>query len=249
MRNQIEIFKNREFGNLRVVNINNEPWFVAKDVCDVLDIKNPTKALQRLEFDERSNFKLGRQGSVNIINEYGLYSLILGSKKKEAKHFKRWVTHEVIPTIRKTGSYQIQQKAIPQSYKEALIELVAVEEEKEKLQLTLNEQQPKVLFADSVSASGNTILIGELAKLIQQNGYEIGQNRLFEWMRENGYLIRKYGSDYNMPTQYSMERGLFKIKETTITHSSGNITTSRTVKVTGKGQLYFINKFLKMEDL
>lgn len=238
-------FKGNE---VRVVMNNDEPWFVAKDVCDVLEIANPTQALHRLDDDERSMFNIGRQGDVNVVNEPGLYSLILGSRKPEAKSFKRWVTHEVIPSIRKHGAYMTPE-TIERTITDPDFIIGLATRLKEEQQRTANLQKqieldkPKVVFADAVTTSKTSILVGELAKILKQNGVCIGQNRLFEWLRENGFLIKRKGTDYNMPTQKSMELGLFEIKETSVTHSDGNITINKTPKVTGKGQLYFVNKF------
>jgi anti-repressor protein len=212
-------------------------------VCEILDIGNPSQALTRLDEDEKgiiSNDTLRGEQEVLCITESGLYSLVLGSRKPEAKQFKRWVTHEILPAIRKTGTYN----AVPQTLPEALRLAATAIEEKEKAVAQLAAAQPKVLFADSVSASHTTILVGELAKLLKQNGIDIGQNRLFQWMREKGYLINRAGSDYNMPTQRSMNLELFSIKETSVTHADGHISVNKTAKVTGKGQLYFVNKFL-----
>lgn len=184
-----------------------------------------------------------------IINESGLYSLVLSSKLPTAKKFKRWVTSEVIPSIRKHGAYMT-----PETLEAAILNpdtmiklCTALKDEQDKrraLEVKMEEQKPKVLFAESVEVAKTSILIGELAKLLKQNGINIGQNRLFEWLRNNGYLIRRQGSDYNMPTQRAMEMGLFEIKETTITHSDGHIHVSKTPKVTGKGQVYFVNLFV-----
>lgn len=238
----IKIFENKEFGKVRVQEIDNEIWFAAKDVCESLDIKNTTQAVNRLDEDERTMLNIGRQGETNFINEYGLYNLVLASRKQEAKKFKRWITHEVIPSIRKTGGYIAGQENLTDNEIMAKALLVAQNVIKEKSK-ALEVQKPKVLFAESVEASKTSILIGELAKILKQNGHEIGQNRLFEWLRVNNYLISRKGTDYNMPTQKSMNLGIFEIKETTITHADGHISISKTVKVTGKGQVYFINKF------
>lgn len=240
--NELQIFKNNTFGNVRVLEQGGEPWFVAKDVCDCLGLKNPTMAVNTLDDDERAKFNLGRQGNTNIVNEYGLYNLVLSSRKPEAKEFKRWITHEVIPSIRKYGSFNM---AIPRTLPDALTAYAHEIEAHQKTQALLEAQRPKVLFADSVAASHTSILIGELAKLLHQNGVkDMGQKRLFAWMREHGYLISRKANDYNMPTQRAMELGLFQIKETTVTHSDGHISVSKTPKVTGKGQQYFIEKFL-----
>lgn len=232
---------------------NGEPWFIAKDVCDVLEISNPSDALKRLDDDERSRFNLGRQGETNIVNEAGLYALVLGSRKPEAHEFKRWVTHEVLPQIRRTGGYipttdadddmTILAKAvmIGQRTMEAQKRRIAAQESH------IKELEPKARFADAVAASDGTCLIGELAKMLRQNGLDIGQNRLFEILRQDGYL-GKTGSNRNVPTQKAMDLGLFRIKETAITHSDGHVTINRTAKVTGKGQTYFISRYCPRAD-
>ena len=245
---ELKVFENREFGEVRTVEINGEPWFVANDICYALDLTNTTMAMSRLDEDERTKFNLGRQGEANVVNEFGLYNLVLASRKPEAKQFKRWITHDVIPTIRKHGAYMtdgiIERTLQDPDY---LIQLATtLKEERAKRQLAEAENhknKPMVLFAESVQASDNSCLIGELAKIISQNGVSIGQNRLFEWLRENGYLI-KGGERRNQPTQYSMELGLMEIKKRTIDNPDGSIRVTVTTKVTGKGQIYFINKFL-----
>ena len=251
--NQLKMF-NFENNSVRLIRKNGEPWFVAKDVCDVLEIRNTSQALQRLDEDERSMFNIGRQGDVNIINEYGLYSLVLASRKPEAKQFKRWVTHEVIPSIRKHGAYMTPD-ALEQAISNpdfAIGLLTNLKEERDKRQAAesrLEEQKPKVIFAESVEASQTSILIRELAVLLKQNGIETGEKRLYEWMRANGYLVKRLGTDRNTPTQRSMNMGLFEVKETPINHNSGLITVNKTTKVTGRGQVYFINKFLQSQKV
>ena len=248
--NELKIFENNQFGKVRVQVINNEPWFVAKDVCDALDIKNSRQALTRLEEDEKADVILndGSQNrNMSIVNEYGLYNLVLASRKREAKQFKRWITHEVIPTIRKHGAYLTEDKIEevllnPDTIIKLAMDLKQEKKRRLQLQETIEENKPKVLFADSVETSKTSILVGELAKIMKQNGHEIGQNRLFEWLRNNNYLISRKGTDYNMPTQKSMNLGLFEIKETSITHADGHITVNKTPKITGKGQIYFMNK-------
>lgn len=237
---------------LRTVVLDNEPWFVAKDVCEILEITNPTMALQRLDNDERAKFNLGRQGETNIVNEPGLYTLILGSRKPEAKQFKRWVTHEVIPAIRKHGAYMTSEtieKVLTDP--DTIIKLATnLKEERAKrmaAEALVEKQKPKVVFAKAVETSDDTILIGQLAKILAQNGVKIGQNRLFRWMRDNGYLGKK-GAHYNEPTQYSMDLGLFEVKERTVNNPDGSIRITRTTKVTGKGQIYFVNKFLSLKE-
>lgn len=225
-----------------------EPWFVAKDVCDILGHSNVSMALDRLDDDERSKFNLGRQGETNIVNEAGLYSLVLGSRKPEAHEFKRWVTHEVLPQIRKTGGYIPTTDADDDMTilaKAVMIGQRTMEEQKRRIaaqESHIKELEPKARFADAVAASDGTCLIGELAKMLRQNGLDIGQNRLFEILRQDGYL-GKTGSNRNVPTQRAMDLGLFRIKETAITHSDGHVTINRTAKVTGKGQTYFISRY------
>ena len=246
---ELQIFNSEEFGEIRTVSINDEPWFVASDICRALDIQNVTQAVQKLDDDERSMFNIGRQGNANCVNEYGLYSLVLASRKPEAKKFKRWITHEVIPSIRKHGGYIAGQDTMTDDQLLAKALLVAQSKIAERDQIIAQKQErieqmnPKALFADAVSASKHSILIGDLAKLICQNGYQIGQKRLFQWMRENGYLMTQ-GSSYNRPKQRYVEQGLFEIKESTINNPDGSVRITITPKVTGKGQVYFVNKFL-----
>lgn len=251
MQNELMIFENTEFGSVRTITIGNEPWFVASDICKALDIQNITQAVQKLDDDERSMFNIGRQGNANCVNEYGLYSIVLSSRKKEAKDFKRWITHEVIPSIRRTGGYIMGQETLPDDELLAKALLVAQNKiaERDKViaekESKIEQMRPKEIFADAVSSSKQSILVGELAKILKQNGVATGEKRLFAWMRENGYLIRRKGTDYNMPTQRGMELELFEIKERTINNPDGSIRITKTVLVTGKGQQYFINKFLQ----
>lgn len=246
--NELTVFNNEEFGEIRTMTIEGEPWFVAADVCRALDLSNPTIATNRLDEDERAKFNLGRQGDGTIINESGLYSLVLGSRKPEAKAFKRWITHDIIPTIRKTGGYVNDTAQFVESYFGQLEPsqkhaLTIMFEESKRMSAQLKEQAPKVLFANAVETAHNSILIGDLAKIIRQNGVDIGQKRLFEWLRQNGYLI-KDGQSKNMPTQKAMEMSLFEVKESTINNPDGSVRITRTTKVTGKGQTYFVKKFL-----
>ena len=245
---ELQIFENEEFGKVRTLVKDGEPWFVASDVCECLGLANPTVSVNRLDYDERAKFNLGRQGWVNIVNEYGLYNLVLGSRKPEAKNFKRWVTHEVLPAIRKHGGYLTPDKVEeiltnPDSIIRLATQLKEERAKRAEAEKVIEEQRPKALFADAVSASKTSILIGALAKLIRQNGVDVGQKRLFEWLRKKGYLI-KSGNDKNMPTQRSMEQGLFEVKEGSYVDGDGVNRITRTTKVTGKGQLYFVNKFL-----
>ena len=246
--NELKIFT-YQTNEVRTILKDGEPWWVLKDVCAALGLSNPSIVADRLDEDERAKFDLGRQGETNIINESGLYNVIIRSDKPEAKRFKRWVTHEVLPSIRRHGAYVTPAKLEemmndPDAWIKVLTALKDERAAKERLQLEATKNEPKVIFADAVSVSEGTILIGELAKILKGNGVEIGQNRLFERLRQDGYLIKRKGTDYNAPTQRAMELGLFRVKETAITHSDGHVTISKTTKVTGKGQQYFINLFL-----
>lgn len=246
--NNLQIFKNEEFGEVRIVQKNDIPYICLADVCKILEIGNASQLKSRLKEDGVITNEvidtLGRKQQATFINESNLYKVIFQSRKPEAEKFTDWVTNEVLPSIRKNGGYIVGQETLSDDELIQKALLVATNKLKER-EKQLAEQRPKVLFAESVQASKTSILIGELAKIIKQNGYDIGQNRLFEWLRNNSYLINRKGTDYNMPTQKSMNLGLFEIKETTITHSDGHISISKTVKVTGNGQVYFINKFLK----
>lgn len=187
---------------------------------------------------------------MSMVAESGFCSLILSSKLPSAKKFKRWVTSEVLPAIRKHGAYMTDQKAFDVVHnKSGLIDLLqqAADQLREK-NIQIEEMRPKALFADSVSSSSSTILVADLAKILKQNGINIGSIRLFSWLRDNGYLIKRQGSDYNSPTQYSMERGWFEVKETIVNYSDGRTIVKKTPKITGKGQQYFVNRFLKMEE-
>lgn len=248
--NNIQVFKNAQFGSIRAVELNGEPWLVGKDVAEILGYTNSRDALGSHVDDEDKNtvaISDGKRGNPNqtVINESGLYSLIFGSKLSKAKEFKHWVTSEVLPSIRKHGGYIKDQESLTEDELLSRALLVAQSRIAER-DRQIERMRPKEIFADAVTASHNSILVGELAKVLRQNGVEIGQNRLFEWLRGNGYLIKRKGSDWNMPTQMAMELGLFEIKETVITHADGHTSINKTVKVTGKGQQYFINKFLGM---
>lgn len=246
--NDLQQFTSARFGDIRALSIDGDPWFVGKDIAERLGYTNPLKAIRdHVDPEDKGVNEMdtpgGRQPLI-FINESGLYSLVLSSKLPSAKAFKRWVTHDVIPTIRKTGGYVSDTSAFVNAYFPELNEtqkaaIGTMLDESRRMGQQLKEQAPKVLFADAVTASSTSILIGELAKLIKQNGVAIGQNRLFKWMRENGFLMRD-----NMPTQYAMERGLFVVTERTINNPDGSVRITRTTKVTGKGQTYFINRFL-----
>lgn len=246
--NEVQVFKNQEFGSVRTLVINSEPWFIGKDVADVLGYKNQRDAISKHVDSEDKNTVAIHDGitrgnpNQTIINESGLYSLIFGSKLESAQKFKRWVTSEVLPALRKTGQYQVNELSGQELMAKALIEAQNVLAAKDKV---IEEMKPKVVFADAVATSHTSILVGELAKILKQNGIDMGQKRLFAWLREKGYLIKRQGTDYNMPTQKAMELGLFEIKEGSYVNGSGVNITTKTPKITGKGQQYFINKFLQ----
>ena len=244
--NEVQLF-NFENHEVRSLLINSEPWFIGKDVADVLGYKNHNDALSKhVDGEDKDTIairdSIGRNRNTPIINESGLYSLVLSSKLPSAKKFKRWVTSEVLPALRKTGQYQVKELSGQELMAKALIEAQSVLAAKDKV---IEEMKPKVVFADAVATSHTSILVGELAKILKQNGIDMGQKRLFAWLREKGYLIKRQGTDYNMPTQKAMELGLFEIKEGSYVNGSGVNITTKTPKVTGKGQQYFINKFLQ----
>lgn len=267
--NELKVFENPAFGQVRTVTVGGEPWFVGRDVAASLGYgdsgKSATNAVARhVDSEDKGVTEIVTPGGVQkttIINESGLYSLMLSSKLPQAKEFKRWVTAEILPTIRKTGGYiagaeamtdaEIMAKALMVAQRTIEENQKRLEEERTKrllLEETVENQKPAVLFAGAVSCSDHDILIGEMAKILKQNGYPTGQNRLFEQLRKDGYLISRKGTDYNMPTQRSMEMKLFRIKETAITHADGHVSVNKTPKVTGKGQIYFVNHYCK-EDV
>ncbi|WP_340601926.1 phage antirepressor [Staphylococcus aureus] len=242
---------------VRTLTVDNEPYFVGKDVAEILGYSNTRDALSKHVDEDDKEILTSRNTTLEnlpnrgltAVNESGLYSLIFSSKLESAKRFKRWVTSDVLPAIRKHGIYATD-NVIEQTLKDPdYIITVLTEYKKEKEQNLLLQQQvevnkPKVLFADSVAGSVNSILVGELAKILKQNGVDIGQNRLFKWLRNNGYLIKKSGESYNLPTQKSMDLKILDIKKRIINNPDGSSKVSRTPKVTGKGQQYFVNKFL-----
>lgn len=239
---------------VRTVTVNNETYFVGKDVADILGYQNGSRDINRhVDEEDRLKYRFGTSGQdreMTIINESGLYSLILSSKLPQAKEFKRWVTSEVLPTIRKNGMFATDELLDNPDFAIATLQKLKEEREaKRQLEAQIEADKPKVIFADAVSASKSSILIGELAKLLKQNGIDIGQNKLFQWLRLNGYLISRKGESWNQPTQRSMELGLFQLKKTNINHPDGHTTVNTTTKVTGKGQQYFVNKFLNQEKL
>ena len=246
--NDLQVFRNAEFGELTLLEINNAPWFVGKEVAEKLGYTNQNEAIQdHVSYEDKLNSKMlssfddynfGQRGAW-LINESGLYSLILGSKLESAKRFKHWVTSEVLPAIRRTGSYSNQPtggKLLAMAVLEAQKLLEAKDEE-------IARMKPKEIFADSVAGSKHSILIGELAKILTSNGFKTGQNRLFVILRDDGFLIKRKGTDFNMPSQKSMELGLMEIKETAINNPDGSIRLNKTTKVTGKGQIYFVNRY------
>lgn len=243
--NELQIFQNSEFGEIRTVTVDDEPMFCLTDVCKVLELSNSRVVSARLDDDERCKLELPRQGETWFITESGLYTVILRSDKPNAKKFRKWVTSEVLPAIRQHGMYAVDE--LLDNPDIAIKAFTALKEEKERnraLRADNERMRPKEVFADAVAASHTSILIGDLAKLLKQNGIDMGQKRLFVWMRDNGYLIKRKGSDWNMPTQKSMEMKLFEVKESTLNNPDGSVRINKTTKVTGKGQQYFINKFL-----
>lgn len=245
MENNIQVFNNEEFGEVRTVMVSGEPWFVAMDVCKALELSNPTVAVSRLDEDERSKFNLGRQGEGTIVNEAGLYSLILGSRKPEAKAFKRWITHDVIPAIRKTGGYiqgeesmsddDLIARALVMAQKKIELREQQLKEKDAQLEL----QKPKVDFADHVTDSDNAIDMGTFAKYAQKQGITMGRNTLFKWLRDRGVLM-----DNNVPYQRYLNAGWFRVIENIYNTGSGQYTTPKTL-VTGKGQVALINYIRK----
>lgn len=254
--NTITTFKNTEFGEIRVVMRESEPWFVGKDVAEKLGYERADNAIRsHVDTDDKLMHQIsasGQKRKMYLINESGLYSLILGSKLPSAKRFKHWVTSEVLPSIRKNGGYIANQENLSDDelLERALIVAQRKIEERNKEIAQQKEQiaimQPKAIFADAVSSSSNSILVRDMAKLLKQNGVDIGEKRLFEYLRNNGYLIKRPGADYNSPTQRAMELGLFEIKETVVAHTN-DTRVHKTSKITGKGQRYFINKFLNKD--
>ena len=247
----IQVFDNRDFGHLRVTMQDGEPWFVAKDVCDALGIKTnhinePGRGLDDDEVASLPNWE-GQGSAPLIVSEAGLYALVLKSRKPESHAFRRWVTHDVLPSIRRDGGYMV---ADPTETPEQLMAraLVVANATMERMTAQIDEMRPKALFADAVAASDGTCLVGELAKMLRQNGVEVGQNRLFGWLRDDGFL-GKSGCNRNVPTQRAMELGLFRVKETAVTHADGHVTITRTPKVTGKGQRYFIDRYSQRETI
>ena len=255
----LKIFENNEFGEVRTTVLDDEPYFSLNDVCRILEIANPRNVKARLNGDGVHSMdgvdSLGRRTDVTMINESNLYKLIFQSRKPEAERFADWVTSEVLPAIRKHGAYMtdgvIERTLTDPDYLIMLATNLKEEKAKRALAEAQNEKnKPKVLFADTVSASKRSCLMGELAKMISQEAIrqgkldkKIGQNKLFAWMRNNGYLC-KGGERRNQPKQSYVEQGLFEIKKGTRLDGQGNNVVTSTTKITGKGQIYFVNKFL-----
>lgn len=244
----IQVFENADFGTIRVSTQDGEPWFAASDVCSALGIDKT--AASRLDDDEkglRLTQTHGGEQRILFVSEPGFYKLVMRSRKPEAKAFQRWVTHEVLPAIRRDGGYmaakpdETPEETMARALRIADETMRRQKERIESLSSANAEMRPKALFADAVAASESTCLVGELAKMLRQNGVDIGQNRLFDW-------LGKGGDNRNVPTQASMDMGLFRIKETAVTHSDGRVTINRTPKVTGKGQVYFVEKFLSEKE-
>lgn len=249
--NELKTFENERFGSVRVTVIDNEPWFVGKDIAERLGYSNASKALiDHVDAEDKLNNEtlssLGQRGGW-LVNESGLYSLVMSSKLQNAKDFKRWVTHDVLPTIRKTGGYVNNEELFLDTYfptldagAKAMFKqtLVSLREANNKIE----QDKPKVFFADSVEISENSVLVKTLAALLTQNGYKIGQNKLFELLRNDGYLVSRRGQSRNMPTQKAIDRGLFEVKESVIC-TGGEHRVTQTTYVTGKGQIYFVNKY------
>lgn len=253
--NELQIFNSPEFGDIRTVEIDGKPYFVGTDVAKALGYAKPNNAVSthcRYTLKRGIATKQGNMSEMVLIPEGDIYRLIIRSKLSSAERFERWVFDEVLPSIRKNGGYIMGQENLSDSELMAKAILVAqktiehknqiIEQQKAKIEA----DRPKTIFADAVSTSHTSILIGDLAKLICQNGVQTGQKRLFQWMRENGYLM-KTGASYNMPMQRYIEQGLFEVKESSVQNPDGSVRVTRTTKVTGKGQLYFINKFLGNE--
>lgn len=253
--NELQIFNNEEFGEIRTVLANNEPMFCLSDVCKALEISNVGNVKQRLSekgIHTADTPTKGGMQKMTFISEANLYKTIFQSRKESAERFTDWVTSEVLPSIRKNGGYIAGQETLSDDELLSKALLVAhnkiAERDKiiEQKQARIEQMKPKAIFADAVATSRTSILIGDLAKLICQNGYQIGQKRLFEWLRSNGYLC-KSGSSRNMPMQRYVEQGLFEVKESNVQNPDGSVRITRTTKITGKGQLYFVNKFLGRE--
>lgn len=249
--NDLQVFNNPDFGEVRTIEENGAVLFCGSDVAKALGYANPSKALSDHCKGVTKRYTPTKSGNqeMSFIPESDLYRLVFSSRLPQAEKFTDWVTQEVLPTIRRHGMYATAETVEKMlSDPDAMIQVfTALKEERAARQALadkVEQDKPKVLFADAVATAHTSILVGELAKLLKQNGVDIGQNRLFRWMRENGFLIRRNGADFNMPTQRAMELGLFEIKETVISHADGHTSVNKTPKVTGKGQQFFVRRFL-----
>lgn len=247
MNNEIQKFDFKGAALRTLTDEAGEPWFVLKDCMSILDLGNPTETVKMFDKDEFSTTEvidsIGRRQQTYIISEPGLYRLVMKSRKPEAKEFQRWVTHEVLPSIRKHGGYMVgQERMTPEQM--ALASMRWLQSKVDEQAKQLKAQEGKVLFANAVETARTSILVGDFAKILKGNGIDIGPRRLFAWLREHGWLIKAKGSSWNMPTQKAMDLHLFEIKETTISHSDGHTTINKTPKMTGKGQTYFAKLFL-----
>lgn len=247
MNNEIQKFDFKGAALRTLTDEAGEPWFVLKDCMSILDLGNPTETVKMFDKDEFSTTEvidsIGRRQQTYIISEPGLYRLVMKSRKPEAKEFQRWVTHEVLPSIRKHGGYMAgQERMTPEQM--ALASMRWLQSKVDEQAKQLKAQEGKVLFANAVETARTFILVGDFAKILKSNGIDIGPRRLFAWLREHGWLIKAKGSSWNMPTQKAMDLHLFEVKETTISHSDGHTTINKTPKMTGKGQTYFAKLFL-----
>lgn len=247
MNNEIQKFDFKGAALRTLTDEAGEPWFVLKDCMSILDLGNPTETVKMFYKDEFSTTEvidsIGRRQQTYIISEPGLYRLVMKSRKPEAKEFQRWVTHEVLPSIRKHGGYMAgQERMTPEQM--ALASMRWLQSKVDEQAKQLKAQEGKVLFANAVETARTSILVGDFAKILKNNGIDIGPRRLFAWLREHGWLIKAKGSSWNMPTQKAMDLHLFEVKETTISHSDGHTTINKTPKMTGKGQTYFAKLFL-----
>lgn len=265
--NEMQLFQSEQFGQLRAIkDAEDNIWFSALDVAKALGFRDAGGVTRLLDEDEKGwsgelpqnvwelkDHNTRRKNGVRLINEPGFYRVVMVSRAESAAPFQRWVTHEVLPSIRRDGGYMVAKEGESDEELMARALLVAqksidrLKEQNAKHEATIEGLKPKAMFADAVAASDGTCLIGELAKMMRQNGLDIGQNRLFQRLQDDGYL-GKTGSNRNVPTQRAMDMGLFRIKETAITHSDGHVSINRTPKVTGKGQLYFIKRYCKAVD-
>lgn len=252
MQNKLQIFNNQEIGEIRTVALDNEPYLMLNDVCKILELNNVSQVRSRLKEDGVISNEvidsLGRTQQATFINEPNFYKVVFQSRKPQAERFTEWVTSEVLPSIRKHGTYMTPEKIEevllnPDTIIKLATNLKVEQEKRIKAERQIEQDRPKVIFAEALEVSRQSILVGELAKLLARNGIEnMGQNRLFIWLRENGYL-HKSGEQYNLPTQKSIELEIMETKTTTINNPNGSVRVTKTPKITGKGQIYFVNKF------